>query len=83
MALNFFTLSAESMILGLAIGLLCALTTKYTTFSDINAKVEVTIMMVFAYASYLCGEACHFSGIITMFTCGLAMSHYAYRNITP
>jgi len=78
---NFFILSTESIILGLAVGLLCALLLKHVDLSYDPTK-ECTVMIMFAYGSYLCGEAFGFSGIITMFICGLVMAHYAYWNIS-
>lgn len=43
---------------------------------------ELTIIIVFAYLSYLCAENFHFSGIITLFCCGFTMAHYAFYNVS-
>jgi NhaP-type Na+/H+ or K+/H+ antiporter len=38
--------------------------------------------MLFAYVSYISSEIMGYSGIMTLFCCGLAMSHYAYNNLS-
>lgn len=43
---------------------------------------ECTIMIMFAYLSYLVAEQTALSGIISLFSCGLFMAHYAYWNIS-
>ena len=43
---------------------------------------EIFLLMLFAYVSYIASEIMGFSGIMTLFCCGLAMSHYAYNNLS-
>lgn len=81
MVLNFFALSFQSIILGAIVGLLSALTLKYFNMGY-NPTKECTCLLMFAYMSYLVSEQSGFSGIISMFTCGLFMAHYTYWNIS-
>ena len=39
-------------------------------------------MLTCAYLSYLISENIEFSGIITLFSCGFTMAHYAYFNMS-
>lgn len=81
MAVNFFALSFKSICLGCFVGLLCSFILKHVNMAADPVK-ETTMMIMFAYLSYLLGEGLHFSGIITMFISGLCMAHYAYWNIS-
>ena len=40
-------------------------------------------MMTLPYMAYVVAEAVHLSGIMSLFVCGMIMSHYARYNITP
>ena len=82
MVVNFFSLSIKSIAVGASIGLFCSLVLKYFDMTY-DAVKETSVMMMFAYLSYLTAEQCSFSGIISMFSCGLFMSHYAFYNISP
>jgi len=81
MVVNFFALSFQSICLGCFVGLLCSFILKHVNMNADPVK-ETTMMIMFAYLSYLLGEGLHFSGIITMFIAGLCMAHYAYWNIS-
>ncbi|OIW07135.1 hypothetical protein TanjilG_10108 [Lupinus angustifolius] len=43
---------------------------------------EVALMMLMAYLSYMLAELCYLSGILTVFFCGIVMSHYTWHNVT-
>ena len=43
---------------------------------------EVAIIGMLAYLSYLCGELLGLSGIVALFCCAVAISHYALHNVT-
>ena len=42
----------------------------------------MALIGLLAYLSYLTGEVAGLSGIVTLFCCAVAMSHYAMHNIT-
>ncbi|ONL95444.1 Sodium/hydrogen exchanger 2 [Zea mays] len=39
-------------------------------------------MMLMAYLSYMLAELLDLSGILTVFFCGIVMSHYTWQNVT-
>ena len=42
---------------------------------------EVALIGMLGYLSYLAGELAGLSGIVTLFCCAVAISHYALHNI--
>ncbi|KAJ0234171.1 Sodium/hydrogen exchanger 3 [Hirschfeldia incana] len=81
---NFFSLFILSTALGCAAGLLSAFTIKKLYFGKIKHSTnrEVALMMLLAYLSYMLAELFHLSSILTVFFCGIVMSHYTWHNIT-
>jgi len=77
---NFFSLSLLSVAMGIFIGLLGSRLLRDVNM-DYDSVKETTMMMLFAYLGYLCAEQAKLSGIISMFTTGLVLAHYAYWNI--
>jgi len=67
--------------MGACVGLLVSWVLKVFNLGYDPVK-ECTIMLTFAYLSYLFAEQSALSGIISMFSCGLFMAHYAYWNIS-
>ncbi|KAA3485322.1 sodium/hydrogen exchanger 2-like [Gossypium australe] len=43
---------------------------------------EVALMILMAYLSYMLAELFYLSGILTVFFCGIVMSHYTWHNVT-
>ncbi|KAF2307068.1 hypothetical protein GH714_024683 [Hevea brasiliensis] len=43
---------------------------------------EFALMMLMAYLSYMLAELFYLSGILTVFFCGIVMSHYTWHNVT-
>lgn len=81
MVFDFFALSFKSILMGACVGLLVSFVLKVFNLGYDPVK-ECTIMLTFAYLSYLVAEQTALSGIISMFSCGLFMAHYAYWNIS-
>ena len=79
---NFVTLALASLLIGVSAGLAAALVLKHLPLLDSAPVKETTIILVFAYLSYLLAEAFRFSGIITLFSCGFTMAHYAFHNVS-
>lgn len=75
-ALDFFTLTLSSLGLGIAIGLISAFITKRVTSLHHHPVLEIFLIMLFGYSSYLLAELWGLSGIMTLFFCGVVMSHY-------
>jgi len=81
-SVNFITLSLASLLIGISFGLITSLVLKHLPYLNENPVKETTIIIVFAYLSFLFAEEFKFSGIITLFSSGFTMSHYAYYNVS-
>ncbi|KAF0896799.1 hypothetical protein E2562_028097 [Oryza meyeriana var. granulata] len=79
---NFLYLFCTSTFLGVAAGLLSAYIIKKLYFGRHSTDREVSIMMLMAYLSYMLAELLDLSGILTVFFCGIVMSHYTWHNVT-
>ncbi|XP_073053407.1 sodium/hydrogen exchanger 1 [Primulina eburnea] len=79
---NFFYLFITSTLLGVAVGLLSAYVIKKLYFGRHSTDREVAVMMLMAYVSYMLAELFYLSGILTVFFCGIVMSHYTWHNVT-
>ncbi|CAL5378974.1 unnamed protein product [Camellia sinensis] len=79
---TFLYLFFTSTALGIAVGLLSAYTIKTLYFGRHSTDREVAIMMLLAYLSYMIAELLSLSGILTIFFCGIVMSHYTWHNVT-
>ncbi|KAF7805168.1 Sodium/hydrogen exchanger 2 [Senna tora] len=79
---NFLYLFIASTLLGVLTGLLSAFIIKKLYIGRHSTDREVALMMLMAYLSYMMAELCYLSGILTVFFCGIVMSHYTWHNVT-
>ncbi|XP_047337593.1 sodium/hydrogen exchanger 1-like [Impatiens glandulifera] len=79
---TFLYLFFTSTALGIAVGLLSAYGIKTLYFGRHSTDREVAIMLLLAYLSYMIAELLSLSGILTIFFCGIVMSHYTWHNVT-
>ncbi|XP_062143517.1 sodium/hydrogen exchanger 1-like [Alnus glutinosa] len=79
---SFLYLFFTSTVLGVAVGLLSAYIIKKLYFGRHSTDREVALMMLMAYLSYMMAELFYLSGILTVFFCGIVMSHYTWHNVT-
>ncbi|XP_031267739.1 sodium/hydrogen exchanger 1-like [Pistacia vera] len=79
---NFFYLFFTSTMLGVFTGLLSAYVIKKLYIGRHSTDREVALMMLMAYLSYMLAELFYLSGILTVFFCGIVMSHYTWHNVT-
>lgn len=79
---NFLYLFIASTLLGVITGLLSAYIIKKLYFGRHSTDREVALMMLMAYLSYMLAELLDLSGILTVFFCGIVMSHYTWHNVT-
>ncbi|XP_075506704.1 sodium/hydrogen exchanger 1-like [Primulina tabacum] len=79
---NFTYLFTTSTVLGVITGLLSAFVIKKLYLGSHSTDREVAIMMLMAYLSYMLAELFYLSGILTVFFCGIVMSHYTWHNVT-
>ncbi|KAJ9187723.1 hypothetical protein P3X46_003147 [Hevea brasiliensis] len=79
---NFLYLFATSTLLGVAVGLVSAYIIKKLYFGRHSTDREVALMILMAYLSYIMSELFNLSAILTVFFCGIVMSHYTWHNVT-
>ncbi|KAG2694890.1 hypothetical protein I3760_08G165000 [Carya illinoinensis] len=79
---TFLYLFFTSTALGIAAGLVSAFIIKALYFGRHSTDREVALMMLMAYLSYMLAELFNLSGILTIFFCGIVMSHYTWHNVT-
>nr|KYP74394.1 Sodium/hydrogen exchanger 2 [Cajanus cajan] len=79
---TFLYLFCTSTALGILVGLLSAYIIKTLYLGRHSTDREVALMMLMAYLSYIIAELLSLSGILTIFFCGIVMSHYTWHNVT-
>ncbi|KGN46191.1 sodium/hydrogen exchanger 2 [Cucumis sativus] len=79
---NFLYLFLASTVLGILVGLLSAYIIKKLYFGRHSTDREVALMILMAYFSYMLAELFYLSAILTVFFCGIVMSHYTWHNVT-
>ncbi|XP_042408862.1 sodium/hydrogen exchanger 2-like isoform X1 [Zingiber officinale] len=79
---NFGYLFLTSTLLGAFGGLLSAYIIKKLYIGRHSTDREVALMMLMAYLTYMLAELLDLSGILTVFFCGIVMSHYTWHNVT-
>ncbi|KAJ4725200.1 Sodium/hydrogen exchanger [Melia azedarach] len=79
---DFLYLFTTSTALGITAGLLTAVILKTLYFARHSTVREIALMVLMAYLSYILAELLELSGILTIFFCGIFMSHYAWHNVT-
>ncbi|CAI0379236.1 unnamed protein product [Linum tenue] len=79
---DFLYLFSTSTALGIGVGLLTSLVLKTLYFGKHSSIRELAMMVLMAYLSYMLAELLELSGILTVFFCGIIMSHYSWHNVT-
>ncbi|XP_021281573.1 sodium/hydrogen exchanger 2-like [Herrania umbratica] len=79
---SFFYLFLTSTFLGVIVGLVSAYIIKTLYFGRHSTDREFALMLLMAYLSYILAELFYLSGILTVFFCGIVMSHYTWHNVT-
>lgn len=50
--------------------------------AGVESHFEVSIVLLFAYAAYVCADTNGLSGIMALFFCGITMGHYTKYNLS-
>lgn len=79
--LNFSLVSLGSVFIGVVTGLSCSYLCKHTALKQ-YPEYEISLLFLFAYGSYSLSEAANFSGIMSLFFCGIFLSHYNSHNLS-
>ena len=81
-AWNFLQVSVVSVLIGLSIGLISAfISRKFPSMREHSIK-ELFLIVLLGYLSYIIPELFSYSAIMSLFTCGVTMSHYTFHNIS-
>ncbi|MCQ2817315.1 MAG: cation:proton antiporter [archaeon] len=78
----FLYLFIVSLLLGIGIGFLCSLFLKYTKSFKLHRHQEISILLLFAFISYTLAEALDLSAVISLLFCSIALSNYAFYNLS-
>lgn len=70
-----------SFIIGLIIGGVCSNFLFRLKHFNLNRVQEISIMLLFAFISYILSDWIHLSPIISLLSCGIFMSHYTFYNL--
>ena len=79
---TFCWVTVASLALGAVFGVFSAIITRWWWISGV-IHAEILVCMVLPYMAYVVAEAIEVSGIMSLFVCGMLMSHYTRYNITP
>ena len=74
-------MSIGSLTVGILTGLICSYLCKNTDIKK-YPEYEISILFLFAYGSYSFSEALSLSGIMSLFFCGIVLSHYNSYNLS-
>ena len=70
-----------SFIIGGLVGMFCAYFIKYLKDFHLNRVQEISLLLLFAFISYSLCDWLNLSPMISVLSCGLFMSHYAFYNL--
>lgn len=79
--LKFAGVSIGSVFIGIVIGLLNCYLCKHTKMHQ-YPEYELSVLFLFAYGSYSFSESLQLSGIMSLFFCGMVLSHYNNYNLS-
>ena len=79
---SFLMMFFFSCFIGIGGGLLCSFLLKLLRRVHLNRVQETSLIIFFAFLTYLTTEMMHFSPIIALLFCGIFMSHYAFYNLS-
>jgi len=78
---QFFYIFLGSVCCGILLAVVNALLYKHTEMTK-YPTLETSLLLLFAYASYLLAEGLALSGIVAILFCGIVMAHYSYNNLS-
>jgi sodium/hydrogen exchanger 8 len=79
--LDFLACTIGSVMIGIIIALGCSYLCKTMNLKQ-YPELEISMLFLFAYGSYSFSEALQLSGIMSLFFCGITLSHYNAYNLS-
>jgi len=78
---EFVGIAIGSAVIGVILGLVCSLIFKNSNLKALPSY-ETLILLIMAYGSFAVGEALSLSGVMSLFFCGVILSHYNFYNLS-
>ena len=82
MLFHFINTFFMSCFLGIVIGMLCSHVLKKLKKYQLQSIQEISIIIIFAFASYIIAELSELSAIISLLSCSITLSNYAFFNLS-
>ena len=82
MLFHFINTFFMSCFLGIAIGMLCSHILKKLKKFQLQSVQEISIIIIFAFSSYIIAELSDLSAILALLFCSIALSNYAFFNLS-
>lgn len=73
----------ESLLIGVILAFTLSLIVKWMKVNTENSVVEISLIFVFAYISYLIPEGLNSSGIMSLFAFVVVVQNYGMKSMTP
>lgn len=70
-----------SLLVGVIIAFIAAIILKHVNVRSHGNMLEVALVIIFGYSSYLVAELAYMSGIVSILFCGAAMANYTVPNM--
>lgn len=77
----FIVMFFESCFIGIAFGIITALTTKFTKLTE-SPLLESSLVVLMSYSAFLSAEVIDASGIVSILFCGITQAHYTINNLS-
>ena len=82
MLFHFINTFFMSCFLGIALGMLCSHVLKKLKKFQLQSVQEISIIIIFAFSSYIIAELSELSAILSLLFCSIALSNYAFFNLS-
>ena len=82
MLFHFINSFFMSCFLGLTIGIFCSHILKKLKKYQLQSVQEISIVIIFAFSSYIIAELSELSAILSLLFCSIALSNYAFFNLS-
>ena len=80
--LQFFEISICSTLIGVSVALLLSLLLRNCLFYEEAVHLEIVLTLGAAYGAYATAEALSYSGVLSLFFCGILLGHYNWYNLS-